>query len=135
MILHVSKVLFLLRELFYKTHGYFLDRIRCCAQPFVRWVEDVFPSVINTNINIPCFHSFFVTFIYIFFIFICTQSLLLALIIIRTWIIFVFIFSIVIHMLYIYAFRLFLIRRVNFILNCFVDVFFFNKFQFYSLGA
>ena len=63
--LQYLKFLFVLWNLSLKAHGYFLDRIRCCAYAFLRWVADVLSELINIDIIVTCFHSFFVTWIQI----------------------------------------------------------------------
>ena len=120
----VFKVRFVFRNIFYKTHGYFLDIISCCECAFVRWVEDFFAAFINTNITITWFHRFFVKCIYTFFLFSSTRGLLFALVIIRTQIIFMFVCFIFPRTRYTDAFWFFLIHQNNprliFSLACFV---------------
>ena len=116
-IFQISKVHYLLWTLFYKTHGYFLYRNYCCAGAFVRWVADVVSTFIHTDITVMSFRSLIMTCIHSFLIFRRTQSIFLALIIIRTWSIFIFVCFIVAHTRYINAFGFFLVHRSNYRLN------------------
>ena len=134
-IFQTLKVQFVLRNIFSKTYGYFLDRISCCACAFVRWMTYIFYQFIQTDITVMWFHSLLMTFIHSFLLFRRTRSLLLALIIMRTWSIFMSVCFIVAYTCYIDVFWFFLIHRSNTRLNCFLGVFCSDALWFNSLGT
>ena len=110
-----------LHNIFYITDG----RILCFIRAFIHWIKEVFNSFIHTNITIRWFY----------FIFRCAQSLSLAIIIIQTQSLFVFIHYLLACKHCVDGFQFFIIHKSNPRLNSFVDVSNFFVDAFFPLAS